>query len=85
MRAWGAGRRRGRRERRESVETWALALTEASPRIARLHWSVNGRERCQEARAHKPTMSSWSVWKPVFELDWPSQCMLAGAPRGSSV
>lgn len=36
MRACGAGRRRGRREKRLRVETWALALTEPSPRIARL-------------------------------------------------
>lgn len=36
MRAWGAGRRRGRRENLDRVETWAFAMTEASPRMARL-------------------------------------------------
>ncbi len=36
MRACGAGSRRGRRKKRELVETWALARIEASPRIARL-------------------------------------------------
>ena len=34
--ACGAGSKRGRREREESRETWALAVTEASPRMARL-------------------------------------------------
>ena len=36
MRACGAGSRRGRREKEESRDTWALAVTEASPRMARL-------------------------------------------------
>ena len=66
MRAWGAGRSRGRRENLERVETWAFALTEASPRIARLDevwlsvvFSLD--EGAGKGEAHKPTMSSWRL------------------------
>lgn len=62
MRTCGAGRRRGRRENLDRVETWAFALTEASPRMARLDevdlavLSLDG--VVDTSQTYKPTISS---------------------------